>query len=148
MVFKGSRSLNSSMTPLLLNSKKPDFLYHISLRDIKRTRSILKNGLTCNEEGQIFLFENKSIGKEGCTVINTIADCIASEQIGIKSYTMFEVNTAGINAELIPDQVSEYTAKFQWYILQDKIDPKYIIPFGNFRTKFRPFFNFKAIGSR
>lgn len=122
-------------------STKPKLLYHITAKNFENARSILKNGLKCNEEGQIFLFENKSIIVNGSSVENCVSDCIAAGQLGVKSYSMFEIDSKGLYSDLIPDEVGEFTAKLQWYILQEKIEPKYISILGHYKTNFTPFFS-------
>lgn len=112
--------------------------YHITRKSKETIKSIQSNGLTCDEDGNIFLFENKSIGHDG--VINTIADCVAQGQIFLDEYVMFEIDSKGITAELIPDEVAEFGAKFQWIAKQPKIDYKYINIFGTYKNEFKPFY--------
>lgn len=119
-----------------MNKNKPELLYHICPDNKAIVKDILRDGLRCNSEGQIFLFENKSIGLTGSKVIKTVADCVASTQVGISRYTMLEINTDGVLSELIPDQVGELTAKFQWYIMQKRIKPEYISVFTTADTDF------------
>ena len=113
------------------------YYYHITENDDKIINSILSNGLTCDEEGNIFLFENKSI--KGYDVVNTVADCIANNQIFVKEYAMFEIDSKGITSELIQDEVAELTYKLQWIAKQQKIESKYIDLFNIYKTSYKVF---------
>ena len=113
--------------------------YHITNKDVKVMESILKDGLLCNAEGDIFVFENKSI--QQCDpsfkpVINTVADCIAINQIFVEEYYMFEIDIKGITTELIPDDVAEISSKQQWIVKQPKIEAQYINLFGEYKQRF------------
>ena len=110
--------------------------YHITKLD--KIQSILKNGLRCNSEGEIFVFENKSIGLN--TVTNTIADCIANNQIFLNEYAMFEVDDKGFNTDLINDNVGEMSSNQQWFIKQSFIDKKHIQIYGVFKTQYKKFY--------
>lgn len=113
--------------------------YHITRNSEKIISSILSEGLKDNEEGDIFLFENKSFGING--IINNVADHIAANQIFLNKYVMFEVDTDGINGDLIPDRVADYSAKFQWIAKQPIIEAKHINIFGIFKTEYKNPFN-------
>lgn len=119
--------------------------YHITKKNVNTIKSILSNGLICDEEGYIFLFENKSIEING--VINTIADIIAAEQLFLDVYVMFEIDSKGIISELIPDNVAEYSSKFQWIAKQPKIDCKYINIFGGYKNEFKPFYTIENLSN-
>jgi hypothetical protein len=112
--------------------------YHITSTDKEKTESILKNGLRCNSEGEIFVFENKSIGLNNIT--NTIADCIANNQIFLNEYVMFEIDDKGFNAELINDNVGEMSSNQQWFIKQSFVDKKYLQIYGVFKTNYKNFY--------
>jgi hypothetical protein len=86
--------------------------YHIS--DIKNKNKILKEGLKANE-GMIFLFSEI-----------TVADDIAFSQVGITEFSVFEIDPNGINVTPIPDNVAEFSAKFQWIVKQNLIEAKHI----------------------
>ena len=94
--------------------------------------------MQCNSEGEIFVFENKSIGLNNIT--NTIADCIANNQIFLNEYVMFEINDRGFNSDLINDNVGEFSSKQQWLIKQSQIDKKHIQLYGIFKTKYKNFY--------
>ncbi len=110
--------------------------YHIT--SIENMESILQNGIKANNEGHIFLFENKSIQLNG--VINTIADCIAFNQIFIDKYAMFEIKPAGLKSGLINDNVGEFSSKQQWILEQNLIEPKYIDPYAILKTNYKSYF--------
>jgi len=110
--------------------------YHIT--DIKNLPTILKEGLEANEDGDIFVFENKSIVCN--SVVNTVADCIAHNQIFLDEYVMLEIHLEGINSEVINDNVGELSSSLQWIIKQPLIKAKYVEFFGVFKTKYKPFY--------
>jgi hypothetical protein len=112
--------------------------YHIVKFDRKIIASILKDGLKANEDGEIFLFENKSIQING--VKNFISDHIACNQIFVDEYVMFEIDSEGFNTDLIPDNVAEFAAKWQWILKQHIIEPRFIEIFGKYKTKFKNFY--------
>lgn len=110
--------------------------YHIT--HPKNIKSVLKDGLRANEEGKIFLFENKSISypsKGGGTAVVYVADHIAQNQIFLEKYAMFEISSEGIDGDLINDNVAEMGSSFQWIVKQPIISPEYIEPFGLFRVQ-------------
>jgi hypothetical protein len=111
--------------------------YHITA--LNNVQSILKNGLRCNSDGQIFVFENKSIRIND--VNNTVADIIANNQIFLDKYVMFEIDDKGFNTDLINDNVGELSSKRQWFVEQSVIDKKYLNVFGIFKTNYKNFFN-------
>lgn len=110
--------------------------YHIT--EIELIDSILKEGLKANEDGEIFLFENKSIRVNN--VVNTVADCIAMNQIFLDEYVMFEIDSKGISLELINDNVGELSHKQQWIAIQPLIEPNYISVFGIYKTGYKNFY--------
>jgi hypothetical protein len=106
--------------------------YHITTEETAKI--ILTEGLKANEDGMIFLFENKSVKFNN--IINTVADCIARNQIFLETYVMLEIDVKGVILPLIPDNVSELSAKVQWIANQPLIEPKYITFFGLYKTDF------------
>jgi hypothetical protein len=109
--------------------------YHITNSDKKTIKSILKNGLRCNSEGEIFVFENKSIIFNN--VINSVADLIANNQLFLQEYVMFEIDDKGFNTELVNDNVGEISSKQQWYVQQPFVDKKHIIIYGTYKNTFK-----------
>lgn len=108
--------------------------YHITR--LETCDKILIEGLRCDNEGNIFVFENKSVKVNmglGSVVI-TAADHIALNQVFIEDEcAMLEIDSKGITGELLPDNVAEATAKLQWIIKQKNIEPKYIKVFTIFK---------------
>jgi len=115
--------------------------YHITNKN--NIRSIFDNGIKCNKNGEIFLFEN--IGLKCNGIINGISDCIANNQIFLDEYVMFEINNKGFKTESIPDNVAEISAKWQWILKQEVIVPKYVNIFGIYTNKFNLFVKFNKL---
>lgn len=120
------------------------YFYHITAPE--NIESILLYGLRANEEGDIFLFENKSIGSVGVglngegklcfgTIRTLIADRIALNQIGLTKYAMFEVSSDGIEGDLINDNVAELSSPFQWIAKQETIAPEFLDLFGVYEAE-------------
>ena len=107
-----------------------DKLYHIT--DTKNAYSIIHNGLKANEDGDVFLFDNKSIKKILYKDYISIADVIAVEQLFLEEYVMFEIDVRGLELEY--DEVGELTTKLQ-YIHKGDIDKERITPYGIYDTK-------------
>jgi len=114
--------------------------YHIT--DVKNKTSILKNGLRANEEGFIFLFENVSTINRDTNIQNTVSDMIAANQLSLEEYAMFEIDSKGINENLLKDEVAEFSAKNQFIAKQENIAPQFINLFGIYKTEYTPFFAF------
>ena len=112
--------------------------YHITNADIKILNSILINGLMGDDEGNIFLFEDKSITING--IRNNISDCIAHNQLFLSEYYLLEINSKGIKGELLQDNVAEFSAQWQWIVKQKKIWPSYIKVCGRVKTIYKPFY--------
>ena len=113
-------------------------LYHITHPD--NISSILSKGLKSNDLNEIFLFEQKEI-RIG-NVSNTIADCIAFNQVFLDEYGLLEIDSDGFEIPLINDNVAEMTSKFQWILHQKSIRPKYIKNLGVFENTYQSFFQF------
>lgn len=111
--------------------------YHITNKE--NAKKIISEGLKANEDGQIFLFENKSI--QANNVINCVSDCIAKRQLFFTEYIMFEVDSLGFETELIRDNVGELSAEYQWILNQSFVSPDYVSYYGKFKTEYKPFFN-------
>ena len=110
--------------------------YHITAKE--NLPKILKEGLKANEEGEIFLFENKSIRVN--SVVNTVADCIAHNQVFLEQYVMFEIANEGITSELINDNVGELTSSLQWIAKQPLIELKHLEFYGYYVTGYKLFY--------
>ena len=107
--------------------------YHITNPSNKD--SILKDGLKCNEEGEIFLFENKSIKIDNS--IHYVSDLIAKNQIFLTEYAMFEIDLKGIEQPLINDNVAETSSSLQWIAKQPIIKLEHINFFGYYKTEIK-----------
>ncbi len=114
--------------------------YHITLNNKEVINSILQNGLYCDEEGNIFVFENKSIKSNITGRTNYVSDLIANGQLGYKNFVMFEIDSEGITGQLLPDNVAEISARHQWIAKQPIIEPKYINYFGKYKTVIKAMF--------
>lgn len=114
--------------------------YHITTPN--KALNILKNGLKCNEEGEIFLFENKTLRvKEeyrsdyerlGLKTEIVVVEHIARNQVFLKDIVMLEIDSKGLYGELIQDKVGEATSEFQWIVKQPLIAPEFIEEFGHY----------------
>ena len=109
--------------------------YHIT--DKNNLSTILREGLKANEEGDIFIFENKSVVFN--SVVNTVADCIAYNQIFLDEYVMIEIALEGIVSDIINDNVGEASSDLQWIVKQPLIEPKYLSFYGYYKTEYKPF---------
>lgn len=110
--------------------------FHIA--SFENVAKITMSGLLANEDGQIFLFENESFSVNG--VVNSVADCIAHTQVFLPEYVILEIDSKGLNVELIKDNVGEFSARWQWIANQPLIEKKYIKLVGRFKTKYKTFF--------
>ncbi len=72
--------------------------YHIT--DVKNVISILEKGLLLNQEGELFLFDDRKI-----------SGCIAYNQLGLSDFALFEIDST---LDFIQDIVSEITSSHQW----------------------------------
>lgn len=86
--------------------------YHIS--DVENKESILKQGIISKQK-EIFVCNDKG---------NLIL--IATGQLGINNFSIFQVDEAGFKVELIKDEVAEIGAESQFIVKQSKIEPKFI----------------------
>ena len=83
--------------------------------------SISQRGIEANEEGMIFLFENKILTAGNISM--RVGDSIARNQIGLSSYDLWEVSSTGIHGTFEPDLVGELTAPYQFVLHQSLIKP-------------------------
>ena len=97
------------------NTMKKNY-FHIT--PIEDKDDVLKNGLLSNE-GDIEVFDDISIANQ-----------IASNQMGLYEYCLFRVDPRGFDAPPIPDEIAEFTARHQWIVQQKKIKPKFLSYFG------------------
>ena len=111
--------------------------YHIT--DKKNRKSILENGLIANELNEIYLFENKTVKNKRNGISNTIADCIAKNQLFLNEYVMFEIDPKGFKTPLINDAETELSSCILWILNQSKVGIDFIKDLGDFKTDFTPF---------
>lgn len=86
--------------------------YHVT--EPSNRQSIKKHGIKASE-GMIFLFDNP-----------LCASAIAINQCFMKEYALFEVKKSGITSQFVPDNVAEMTAKYQYYVEQERIEPQHL----------------------
>lgn len=98
--------------------------YHIT--NIKNEANILKEGLRADSEGQIFLFDKLEIKLHHKKGKIFIADHIALNQVILEKYLLIRIDSKGITGNILPDNVSEFTAKHQFILKQDYIKPQYL----------------------
>lgn len=89
------------------------YYYHITT--LLGWLSINKNGITCSEDGYIYMLDT-----------DMVANYVAVNQLLLADYGLFRIDPAGIKAELEPDLVAELTAKHQFRVKQELIEKKYI----------------------
>jgi len=106
--------------------------YHIT--NCENAVSILTNGIKCNEDFEIFLFDD--VGYKFLGYTSTVANHIAKNQIFLDKYAMFEIDAKGITGHIENDNVAEITAKWQYILKQDIIKPEYINFYGCYETIF------------
>ncbi len=112
--------------------------YHITRPE--HVESILKNGLKSDVQGNIFIFRHGMTAKNG--VVNFVDDCIAEEQVFFDKYARIEIDPAGINVELVRDNVGESSRNFQWIVKQPSIRPEYLRLDVIKENGFKPWFQF------
>ena len=98
--------------------------YHITKKE--NAMSISINGLTSNEDGEIFLFSDWTLTTRRNKKTVLICDLIARTQLFLDEFIIYEINPKGIKGEIKNDNVCELTAKNQWIILQDNIPRSYV----------------------
>lgn len=91
---------------------KNNLFYHIS--PIKNKNSILSNGLI-SASSEIFV----------CNEFNQLKR-IASGQLGISEYSIFQISSSNITGKILNDNVGEFGSQHQFIIKQDIIESKYI----------------------
>ena len=101
--------------------------YHVT--HLAHAVSIQQYGLKCNEEGYIYLFDTALAAVKnqygGHTTVH-VPDFIASGQLGLAKYALFEVGSVGLDVVPEPDLVGESTARFQWRVRQAQIPPAHV----------------------
>lgn len=87
--------------------------YHLT--SFKSFLVIKEEGIKADNEGYIYLLDTQDYN-----------NYVASNQLGLPDYAVFEVNSDGITSILEPDNIGELTAKHQFRIKQPLIDKKYL----------------------
>ena len=105
--------------------------FHISPR--RNYDSISKHGLEANAQGQIFLFEDKTLIAGDVSM--RVSDSIAYKQVGLKGYDVWEVLASSFQTALVPDAVGEITHQYQHILQQQNISPAYCKYRGNRTVK-------------
>ncbi len=90
-----------------------NFYYHIC--DTEVAEKIKNEGLKCDDEGYIFIFDNISV-----------ADSLNNNQLGHSKFSIIQIESSGIFSEPISDNVAEFTASSQYICKQDKIEPHFL----------------------
>nr|HAD51279.1 hypothetical protein [Algoriphagus sp.] len=71
-------------------------------------------------------------------VVNKVSDHIAVNQVYLDEYAILEIDSKGFKTELIQDNVGEFSARWQWILEQDSIDPEYIELHGIAEANYKP----------
>lgn len=103
--------------------KNTNYFYHVTSK--VNLKSILKNGIKPNSNGQIFLFSELEIWNRFVGKI-FVADHIARNQVFLKEYALIEINPDGIINKVTNDDVAEFTSPVQWVLRQIMILPQYL----------------------
>ena len=111
---QGTNHLQKSKSHFMQRKNK---YYHLTAPE--NAQSIAEKGICANENGQIFLFENKELEADG--ILMRVSDSISYNQVFIDSYDIWEVSSIGIKGSLEQDLVGEITAKYQFVLHQPSI---------------------------
>jgi len=102
-------------------------LIYWHLSPIENKESILKDGLKCNDYGEIFLFLEGTVhDPEGLFESRRVSDSIARNQVFCEEFDIYMISYKGINSEIQNDNVAECTSALQFFIKQEKILPQFI----------------------
>ena len=101
-----------------------EIFYHVT--EAKNVKSILKDGLKCDNDGYIYLLTELDIQETIYGIWVFLPDIISTEQIGIKKYSLFQIYSEGITSEIEDDNVGELVSEFQKRINQKIIHTDYI----------------------
>lgn len=85
--------------------------YHITKKE--NAVSIAFQGLTSNENGEIFLFSDWTLTTRRSKKTVFICDLIARNQVFLNDFIIYEINPKGIKGKIENDNVAELTAKYQ-----------------------------------
>jgi hypothetical protein len=93
--------------------------YHLVVPD--SLSYVRKNGITADEEGYIYMLYTKS---------PEITDTVATNQLLVDTYYLFQIDPSSFESEVEPDRVAEFTARYHTRIKQREIEPYYIKELG------------------
>jgi hypothetical protein len=93
--------------------------YHLTAQE--NESSIYNLGIQANEDGMIFLFENKLLTTKSASML--VGDSIAYNQVNLSEYDIWEVSSKGIHGKIEQDCVGELTAPYQYILHQPVIKP-------------------------
>lgn len=100
-------------------NNKTKFLYHIT--EIGNLETIRKNGLKCDSEGYIYLFEDKKF-TDPMGIKANVRDHIAINQIFVfDKVVLLKIAVGDLLDQLEHDDVSESCARFQYRIKMNHI---------------------------
>ena len=101
------------------------FLSHLAY--VEDLDAILKDGLKCDPDGYVYLFEDVDY-TDPIGVKANVRDHIALNQMGaFHEVALLKINVEGWLSKLEPDKIAESSAKFQHRIKIDVITPDRIV---------------------
>lgn len=110
------------------------YLYHVTSRNA--AKAILRYGLKCGEDGHIYLFDHTQVRISNHYKYIRVVDQIMCNQIDLDSGVILRVDTQGITSDILPDNVAEFTARWQYRVKQTLIEHEYIIRVGYVKCKY------------
>ena len=105
--------------------------YYIS--NVDKIAGIRESGIAAGRDGSIPIF---TIDKGKIKDVLNIAGYIASNQLFLDEYGLFEIAERGITGELVKQDISGKTATYQRNLRQGKIDPEHL----NFLNIYKTYF--------
>ncbi len=105
--------------------------YYIS--DVTSVSEIQENGISSDEDNSIYIF---TIDKGKIKDVLNIAGYIASNQLFLDEYALFEIIDSGITGKLIDHKVSGRTAQYQRIVKQENIGNEHIKFVNCYKTYF------------
>ena len=105
--------------------------YYIS--GLESVPDIEEHGILADENGDIFIF---TIFKEKIQDAVNIAGYIATNQLFLENYALFEIREEGITGEITDHKVSGRVSQYQKIIKQDTINREFIKFINSYKTSF------------
>jgi hypothetical protein len=105
--------------------------YYIS--DVESVSDIEEHGIKANENGDIYIFE---IIKKRIKDVLNIAGYIATNQLFLGDYALFEIKEEGITGRILDYKVSGRASQYQRIIKQEGINREYIKFINCYKTSF------------